>query len=149
MNIKQKHIFMKHFLIILAFMLSTTAFVNAQENSTPKSNKDKLVLILSSDDPMVAQRVALMYSHAAKRNDWFKEVTLVIWGPSAKMVATNQEIQKRIKQMMKDGIPVKACIACTNGYGVTDQLKELGIEVIPMGIPLTNYLKEDYSVLTF
>ena len=90
-----------------------------------------------------------MYPHAAKRNNWFDEVTLVIWGPSAKLISEDKELQKKIELMKEDGVIVKACIACANEYGVTDQLKGLGYEVIPMGIPLTEYLKKGYKVLTF
>jgi peroxiredoxin len=114
-----------------------------------ETNKDKLVMIWSSDDPMVAKRIALMYSHSAKRNKWFKEVTLLIWGPSAKLIATDKELQQKIAAMKKDGVIIKACIACTQEYGVTEELKALEYDVMPMGIPLTNYLKEGYHVLTF
>ncbi len=114
-----------------------------------EKNSDKLVVLLSSDDPMVAQRVALMYGSAAKRAGWFDEVTLLVWGPSAKMIAENQDIQKIVKAMKDSGVMVKACIACVNAYGVKDDLEAQGFEVIPMGVPLTNYLKQGYSVLTF
>lgn len=114
-----------------------------------ETNKDKLVIIWSSDDPMVAKRVALMYSHAAQKNKWFKEVTLLIWGPSAKLIASDKELQQKIAAMKKDGVIVKACIACTEAYGVTKELKALGYDVMPMGVPLTDYLKEGYKVLTF
>ncbi len=114
-----------------------------------EQNNNKLVVLLSSDDPMVAQRVALMYGSAAKRAGWFDEVTLLIWGPSAKMVAENQDIQQIVTKMKDSGVIVNACIACANGYGVTDNLKSLGVEVVPMGVPLTRYLKNGYRVLTF
>ena len=113
------------------------------------SNADKLVMVWSSDDPMVAKRVSLMYSHSAKRNNWFQEVTLVIWGPSAKLIADDKELQQKIEQMKRDGVIVKACIACANEYGVSQKLEELGYDVMPMGIPLTNYLKNGYKILTF
>ncbi len=114
-----------------------------------KCNENKLVVVWSSDDPMVAKRVALMYPHAAQGNKWFDEVTLVIWGPSAKLIADDVELQNKIAQMKKDGVVIKACIACANEYGVADKLKALGYEVIPMGAPLTDYLKSGYKVLTF
>ena len=113
------------------------------------SNANKLVMVWSSDDPMVAKRVSLMYSHSAKRNNWFQEVTLVIWGPSAKLIAHDKELQQKIEQMKRDGVIVKACIACANEYGVSQKLEELGYDVMPMGIPLTNYLKNGYKILTF
>lgn len=113
------------------------------------SNNNKLVLVWSSDDPMVAERVALMFPHAAQRNKWFSEVTLVIWGPSAKLIAENAAMQKKISEMQADGVKVEACIACASAYGVADKLKALHYDVLPMGEPLANYQKRGYQVITF
>lgn len=110
---------------------------------------DKLVVVWTSDDPNVADRVALMYTHAAKKAGWFKEVTLIIWGPSAKLTAENTKIQEKLKAMQKDGVVIEACIACANSYGVTENLKSLGFDVKAMGKPLTDYLKSGAKVLTF
>lgn len=51
--------------------------------------------------------------------------------------------------MMADGVNVQACIVCADSYGVTEALRGLGIEVKPMGRPLTGFLQSDYEVLTF
>ncbi|RIJ48439.1 DsrE family protein [Maribellus luteus] len=114
------------------------------------SQEDKLVVVWTSDDPYVADRVALMYTHAAKTNKWFEDVTLIIWGPSAKLTSENRKIQEKLKAMKDDGVEIRACIACASAYGVTDDLKGLGFEVAGMGKPLTYYLKDDsVKVLTF
>ena len=113
------------------------------------SNNNKLVLVWSSDDPMVAERVALMFPHAAQKNKWFSEVTLVVWGPSAKLIAEDAALQKKISGMQADGVKVEACIACASAYGVADKLKALNYDVLPMGEPLANYLKRGYQVITF
>lgn len=113
------------------------------------SNNNKLVLVWSSDDAMVADRVALMFPHAAQKNKWFSEVKLVIWGPSAKLIANNTELQKKVSEMITDGVKVEACIACASAYGVADKLKTLNYDVLPMGEPLANYLKRGYQVITF
>lgn len=113
------------------------------------SNNNKLVLVWSSDDPMVAERVALMFPHTAQKNKWFSEVILVIWGPSAKLIAEDVTLQKKISGMQADGVKVEACIACASAYGVADQLKTLRYDVLPMGEPLANYLKRGYHVITF
>ncbi|MFZ5647696.1 MAG: DsrE family protein [Bacillota bacterium] len=42
-----------------------------------------------------------------------------------------------------------ACKACTDSYGVSEKLEELGIEVKYMGQPLTKLLKEGYRIITF
>ena len=110
---------------------------------------DKLVVIWTSDDPYVAERVALMYTHAAKTAGWFKEVTLIIWGPSAKLTAENIKIREKLKAMQGDGIIIEACIVCSNAYNVTEELKNMGFDVKGMGKPLTDYLKSGVKVLTF
>ncbi len=136
---------MKSKIVVFIFiLLSSFSITNAQEKTA-----DKLVVIWTSDDPYVAERVALMYTHAAKRSGWFDEVTLIVWGPSAKLIAENTKLQAKLEQMKKDGIIIEACIACSNAYGTTEKLKELGYTVKGMGVPLTNYLKADAKVLTF
>ena len=122
----------------------TMAQTNNEENAS-----DKLVIVWTSDDPYLAERMVLMHAHAAKTNNWFKEVTLIIWGPSAKMVSENLKIQEKLKAMQKDGVEIQACIACATAYGVVDELKNLDFEVKGMGKPLTDYLKSDAKVLTF
>ena len=130
--------------IFIFFSYSETAAQANVETST-----DRLVVVWTSDDPYVAERVALMYTHAAKTAGWFTEVTLIIWGPSAKLSAENMEGQKKLKAMQNDGIEIKTCIVCADAYGVTDKLKALDFEVKGMGKPLTEYLKSDAKVLTF
>ena len=113
------------------------------------SSSSRLAVIWSSGDPEVANKVCFMYTHNAKRAKWFDEVTLIVWGPSAKLLATNKELQTEIKSMLTDGVRVQACQACSDSYGVSDQLRSLGIEVKYMGKPLTDILKQGWKVLTF
>ncbi|RIH64663.1 DsrE family protein [Mariniphaga sediminis] len=142
---------MKTKIIFITLLLTTIISVSktrAQSNDNVKGG-DKLVVVWTSDDPYVAERVALMYTHAAKTAGWFSEVTLIIWGPSAKLTSENLEIQKKLKTMQEDGVEIKACIVCADAYGVTENLKKLNFEVKGMGKPLSDYLKSDAKVLTF
>jgi len=107
------------------------------------------VIVWTSDNPYTAERMVLMYAHAAKTSSWFEEVTLIIWGPSAKMVAENTKLQEKLKLMQDDGVEIRACIVCANMYEVTEELKAMGFDVKGMGKPLTDYLKSDAKVLTF
>lgn len=136
------------FIVVLLTFVSNTA-INAQEPAQALK-VNKLMVLWTSDDPMVAERVALMYTGVAKQFKLFDDVSVIIWGPSAKLVAENKEIQAKLKDMMDKGVKLNACITCANMYGVTDQLKALGINVDIMGMPLTNALKaDDTAVLTF
>jgi len=110
---------------------------------------EKLVVVWSSADPEVAKSMVFMYTHAAKRNKWFNEVTLVVWGPSAKLISQNGELQQKIKAMQDDGIEVEACLVCANMYGVAEKLKQMDFDVKHMGEPLTEYLKSGVRILNF
>ena len=120
--------------------------LRAQE---PTPAPTRLVVLWTSGDPEVAHKVCLMYTHAAGKNKWFDEVRLVVWGPSARLLAADKDLQAKIKTMMGDGIKLEACVACASSYGVSDTLRELGIEVKGMGKPLSNYIQQGWKVLTF
>lgn len=130
-------------IMLLVTLLSAPLMAQESEKSS------KLAVLWTSGDPDVAHRVALMYTHAAKQFKWFDEVTLIVWGPSQPLLLKDKTLQDKVKAMQKDGIIVEACIACAMGYDIVEDLKKLGIPVKGMGMPLTNYLKSDWKVLTF
>jgi hypothetical protein len=138
---------------ILAGCAAKTKNISQEKQSQPAAaavEADKLAVLWTSGDPEVAHRVCFMYTHAAKRSGWFKQVQLIVWGPSSKLLSEDKSLQDEVKAMMADGIEVKACKACADSYGVADKLAALGIDVRYMGVPLTNILKaSDWKLLTF
>jgi hypothetical protein len=70
-------------------------------------------------------------------------------GPLACLLAGDKDLQAKIKTMMNDGVKVQACLACADSYGVTEQLRILGIEVKYMGKSLTDLIRGGWKVLTF
>jgi hypothetical protein len=94
--------------------------------------------------------MCLMYTHAAKSAKWFDEVLLIVWGPSSRMLAADKDVEAKVKSMMDDGVVVQACVACADSYGVSDDLRAMGIEVKPMGKPLSDLLQsDDWKVISF
>ena len=140
---KSKLIFIT--LLILAGMVRKG---NAQQ---PKiaGPSDTLVVVWASGDPDVAEKSCLMYASAAKKFKWFEEVILVVWGPSEKLLAENTALKEKVAVMQNDGVIVQACIACSNMYGVTNDLKVCKVDVMGMGVPLTKYLKRGYRVISY
>jgi hypothetical protein len=106
---------------------------------------DKLVVLWSSGDKEVATKMAFMYTLNAKRRGWWKDVTLIIWGPSAKLLTEDSELQDRIQDMRTVGVVLLACKACSDSYGVSEGLEKLGVEVKYMGEPFTQILKDTYQ----
>lgn len=136
--------------IVLFFTLLVTACLRSSgQQNLIALPADTLVVLWSSGDPEVAEKACLMYTHAAKRNKWFNEVILIVWGPSEKLLAENAALKEKIAAMQKDGVLIQACVACSNMYGVTDELKTCQVDVKGMGVPLTRYLKRGYKVISF
>ncbi|KAB3530569.1 DsrE family protein [Alkaliphilus serpentinus] len=92
--------------------------------------------------------MAFMYVINAKIRNWWEDVTFIVWGPSAKLLSQDVQLQDHIKKMLELGVEVVACRACADGYKVSEKLEGLGIEVKYMGEPLTELLKEDWKVIT-
>ncbi|MBN2290197.1 MAG: DsrE family protein [Candidatus Glassbacteria bacterium] len=109
---------------------------------------EKLAVLWSSGDRDVALKMVFMYTFNAKKNGWWKEVTLIVWGPSSKLLSHDTELQDYIARMKEAGVVLRACKACSDSYGVSEHLAGLGISVEYMGMPLTEMLKEGCRVIT-
>jgi hypothetical protein len=136
--------------LILSVYLGLAAVLCMPVQGQEKENSNsRLAVLWSSGDPDVAHRVCFMYTHNAKKQKWFDEVTLIVWGPSARLLAGDKDLQAEVRSMIADGVNVQACLACSDSYGVTEQLRRLGIDVKYMGKPLTDLLQQGWKVLTF
>jgi len=122
---------------------------SAESETIAAVHKNRLAVLWTSGDPEVAHNVCLMYTHAAKKQEWFDQVVLIVWGPSARLLSADKKLQAKIKTMLDDGVTVQACIVCAVSYGVTQRLRELGVEVKGMGRPLTDMIRGGWKVLTF
>ncbi len=139
---------MKKLTIYVCVLFALLALpAHAEDGEAPTG---KLMVVWTSADPDIADKVCLMYTHAAKKYGWFADVHLVVWGPSQRLLVGDPTIQAKVKAMQEDGVVVEACVACATKLGLVDQIKALGYEVKGMGVPLTEALKDDGTeVITF
>ena len=108
-----------------------------------------LHILWTTGEKDVAVKVVFPYVINSKANGWWDEINLIIWGPSARLAATDQEIRNLVKDAADSGITIEACRACTDSYRVTEAILEMGIAVRYMGGPLTDYLNSEAHVMTF
>ncbi|MDX8339719.1 DsrE family protein [Draconibacterium sp. IB214405] len=134
--------------VVLLLLILLCSVTMATNNKSMEENKNKLAVLWTSGDPEVAEKMAFMYTYNAKKQGWFDEVVLIIWGPSAKLTAENEMIQDYIKKMQEAGVKTEACLYCAKMYGVDEKLAELGVDVKGMGIPLSDYLKDGWKTLS-
>lgn len=109
----------------------------------------RIIIVWSSGDREVAKMMTFMYTHNAKKQGWFDEVRLLVWGPSQKLLVEDEGLQAYIQRMQGDGVAVTACKACADEYGVTEQLEALGIDVMYTGEMLSDALKAGWASLSF
>lgn len=117
-------------------------------NSASISANEKLVVLWTSGDREVALKMVFMYTLNAKKRGWWDDITLVVWGPSAKLLTEDEELQGYMEKIMDAGVTVRACKGCSDQYGITEKLEALGITVVYIGKELTDYMKEGRELLT-
>jgi len=144
--------------ILLALFICTSLFAadaKAQSADALQSGEtvtvpasEKLVILWTSGDRDVALKMVFMYTYNAMRNHWWEDITLVVWGPSAKLLSEDEELQDYLARIIESGVSVRACKGCADQYGVSGKLEELGITVLYIGKEFTDYIKEGREVLT-
>jgi Uncharacterized protein conserved in archaea len=107
-----------------------------------------LVVLWISGDREAAMHMALMYAKNSRLKGWWDQVRLMVWGPSAKLLSEDAELQAEVAECMAAGVQVEACKACADRYGVGPALEALDIDVRYVGVPMTNYLKDGWKVLS-
>ncbi|MGO9566959.1 MAG: DsrE family protein [Desulfomonilaceae bacterium] len=133
--------------IVLAFIVITFCANSYAEESGMKG-KEHLYILWTNSDPVTADKMVFMYALNGLKRGWWKEITIVIWGSTARLTSENVEVRSRIKELLSAGVKVSACKACADELGVTEKLVTLGIEVKFWGQPLTEIIKSGQPLLT-
>lgn len=110
-------------------------------------NKHLNILWMNAD-PITAEHMLLMYSNNSLKMKMWDKLTIIIWGATSKLVANDPNIQKLIKEAQDVGVEFLGCIACAKSLETVDKLTELGIELLPMGKPLTELIQNDAYLIS-
>lgn len=110
---------------------------------------NKLLIVWSTAEIEVAKKMVLLYSSVILERKYWDEAHLMIWGPSAKAIAENLELQELLQKVHATGVKSSVCVVCSDDYGVTQKLVDLGVEATHTGEFLTEALQSDWKVITF
>ncbi len=111
-------------------------------------NRNKLNILWTNDNELTSELMVMMYATNSLKKEFWKEVRVIIWGATSKLVAQNKHIQDLIKEAKEAGVEFSACEACATELGVKDIIINLGIEVKFWGEPLTKLIKEKENLIT-
>lgn len=109
---------------------------------------DKLNILWTNSDELMFDKMVAMYARNAKINGWWNEITVLIWGSTAKLAAESELIGLRIQELLQVGVTVVACKSCSDSLGTTNKLEQMGIDVKYLGEELTRILKSDEKLLS-
>ena len=146
----------KLFLFLFFALFSIFAFaqegisntIEEVKQMTEMEDNNKLVVVWTSGDKEVAMKMVFMYTYNAQKYGWWDDITLLVWGPSSKLLSEDKELQDYVKEMKDIGVNLLACKGCSDLYDVSDHLEKLGITVKYTGKDLTDFIKNRH-VVTF
>lgn len=107
-----------------------------------------LHILWTNDNIDTSMHMVLMYAEASITHGFWEDVRVIIWGATAKLVAENEDIRGRILKAKEVGVKFVGCIACAKNLGVEDELTAFGLELKPMGLPLTELIKNKENLVT-
>ena len=110
--------------------------------------KEKLFILWTNADPITSELMVFRYSEKAILDNWWDEITIIIWGATSELVAKNTTIQNRLKEISDNGVNISACKTCADALGVDGKISELGIELKYWGELLTKIIKENDKLIT-
>ena len=111
---------------------------------------NKLLIVWSSGEKEVAKKLVFLYGSVMLERKYWDEATIMIWGPSAQLLAADTELQEQMKVVRDSGVAFNVCVVCSDDYGVSEKMKELGVDLIHTGEMLTEALQsDDVKVITF
>lgn len=109
---------------------------------------EKLNILWTNADILTSEKMVMMYATNSMISKWWDEVTVIIWGATAQLVAENEDIKTYIKMAQQAGVKFSACKACTDQLGVSAVVAALDIEIIYWGEGLTELLKNGEKLIT-
>jgi len=110
---------------------------------------NKLLIVWSTAEIEVAKKLVLLYGSVILPRKYWDEAHIMIWGPSAKLLAEKKELQEMVLKVQQTGVKFSCCVVCSDEYSVTEKLASLGIDMTHTGERLTESLQSDWKVITF
>lgn len=108
---------------------------------------ESLTILWTTDNKDTFFNMINMYAVNSLKHNWWDEVTVIIWGASARLAGNDAQVQLEIMEMIQQGVKIEACKACADINEVSEKLEKLGVTVRYMGVTLTEILKSGQKLI--
>lgn len=112
------------------------------------SKDEKLNILWTTDNKDTIFNMLSMYAINSIKRGWWKQINIILWGASVKLVANDTQVQTEVLEMLQAGISIEASQDCCENFNVTPIMRKLGITVKYMGASFTQYIKDGEKMLT-
>jgi hypothetical protein len=102
----------------------------------------KLLIIIATGDREKAL-TAMMYSNNAITKGGFEDVKILFFGPSEQLVAEDDEIKCRARDLAA-ATECYACKAISDRGSISDDFDKIGVKVEYVGTIISGFLKDGY-----
>ncbi len=111
-------------------------------------NNNELLVLWTSGEPETAKHMVFMYTLNARLQEWWDEVTLLVWGAASRLITEDDYLKTELVKLQSAGVKTIACRSCAEKMEVAEKLKELDIKVFYTGQFLTDWLKSGKKMVT-
>ena len=108
----------------------------------------ELHILWTNADKLATENMVFMYSENSLKNGWWDNVTVIIWGATQELFASDAAVRKRVAELRKLGVEFSACLTCSNKMGLTELLNQEGIETVRWGKRITDLMQNGKHLLS-
>lgn len=109
---------------------------------------EKLTILWTSGEKDVALKVVLRYAESALEKGLWKQIEILVWGPSVQLAADDENVKAKIESLIAQGVKMKACVVCAEEYGVTQTLEEMHVKLDMVGEDVTRIIQDQTPLLS-
>jgi len=110
-------------------------------------NQNHLHILWTNDNQHTSQFMVFFYATQSMVHRHWDEVTVILWGAPVKTITENKILQEEMNLARLAGVRFSACTSCANKFGVTDLLRELGVEIFAWTQPFTQLVKQNAPIV--
>lgn len=102
----------------------------------------KVITIIATANAEKA-RTGVMYTMRALQEGWLEDVKLIFFGPGEHVLLQDAAVQKMVRKIKEAETPM-ACKFLSDRDGTSQQIEELGVDVVYVGRIISGLISDGY-----
>ena len=107
------------------------------------SNSDKVIIVISTAEKEKVY-AGMMYAVNALKQGWMKDVKLIFFGPSEKLLLSDSKFQDYLNEYLELKGKVAACKFISDNDQTSEKIERMGVRIEPVGEIISNHIKDGF-----